>query len=100
MCSTSDVVRESGRCKLLGPTPWHITHFVPRDFADEYPSAEVIGVDLSPIQPASVPPNCRFVVDDVNETWQYQENEFDLIHIRALTGSVSDWVQFHKRALR
>ena len=71
-----------------------------RDFADEYPSSEVIGVDLSPIQPASVPPNCRFVVDDVNEAWQYPDNKFDLIHIRAMTGSVSNWVDFHKKALQ
>lgn len=70
------------------------------DFADEYPSSEVIGVDLSPIQPASVPPNCRFVVDDVNEAWQYPDNKFDLVHIRAMTGSVSNWVDFHKKALQ
>jgi trans-aconitate methyltransferase len=34
------------------------------DFADAHPSADVLGVDLSPIQPAWVPPNCRFTVDD------------------------------------
>lgn len=32
------------------------------DFGDMYPSAEVIGVDLSPIQPSWVPPNVRFEV--------------------------------------
>lgn len=30
------------------------------DFADEFPSCEVIGTDLSPIQPSSVPPNLSF----------------------------------------
>ncbi|KFY49355.1 hypothetical protein V496_10057 [Pseudogymnoascus sp. VKM F-4515 (FW-2607)] len=34
------------------------------DFADEFPSAEVIGTDLSPIQPLFVAPNCRFEIDD------------------------------------
>lgn len=29
------------------------------DFADEFPSAEVIGTDLSPIQPSWVPPNLK-----------------------------------------
>jgi SAM-dependent methyltransferase len=29
------------------------------ELAEEHPSATVIGVDLSPIQPAWVPPNCR-----------------------------------------
>lgn len=32
------------------------------DFADEYPSAVVIGIDLSPIQPSWVPTNCKFLV--------------------------------------
>ncbi|KAF5963772.1 methyltransferase [Fusarium bulbicola] len=30
------------------------------DFADEYPNAEVIGTDISPIQPDWVPPNLKF----------------------------------------
>lgn len=29
------------------------------DFADEYPDAEVIGTDISPIQPGWVPPNLK-----------------------------------------
>ncbi|KAK7515234.1 uncharacterized protein IWZ02DRAFT_493117 [Phyllosticta citriasiana] len=35
------------------------------DFADEHPSAEVIGTDLSPIQPAFVPPNVKFEWSDI-----------------------------------
>ncbi|KPM39196.1 hypothetical protein AK830_g7331 [Neonectria ditissima] len=70
------------------------------DFADEHTSAEVIGVDLSPIQPAFVPPNCRFEVDDVNNHWTYPEENFDFIHVRAMTGCVPDWVKFHQKALR
>ncbi|KAK0371589.1 methyltransferase [Colletotrichum limetticola] len=34
-----------------------------------YPSAEVTGVDLSPIQPGWVPSNVRFFVDDVEDDW-------------------------------
>ena len=30
---------------------------MPSDFADEYPNTEVIGTDISPIQPTWVPPN-------------------------------------------
>ncbi|KIL85357.1 hypothetical protein FAVG1_11313 [Fusarium avenaceum] len=33
------------------------------DFADEYPNAEVIGTDISPIQPSWVPPNLKFIPD-------------------------------------
>ena len=41
------------------------------DFADAHPSADVLGVDLSPIQPAWVPPNCRFIVDDCTIEWTH-----------------------------
>ncbi|KAK0651105.1 S-adenosyl-L-methionine-dependent methyltransferase [Cercophora newfieldiana] len=38
------------------------------DFGDEFPDAEIIGTDISPIQPTWVPPNVRFVrsIDDWN----------------------------------
>ncbi|GAB1314698.1 hypothetical protein MFIFM68171_04908 [Madurella fahalii] len=36
------------------------------DFADEYPSAEVVWVDLAPNQPTWVPPNCKFELDDLS----------------------------------
>ncbi|KAK2809948.1 hypothetical protein FQN50_003362 [Emmonsiellopsis sp. PD_5] len=54
------------------------------DFADEYPSAQVIGTDLSPIQPSFVPPNLRFLIDDAEEEWRY-DRKFDLVHGRMLT---------------
>jgi len=34
------------------------------EIADEFPTAQVIGTDLSPVQPALVPPNLNFYVDD------------------------------------
>lgn len=53
------------------------------DFATKYPSASVLGTDLSPIQPTYVPPNCRFEVDDVEDDWTYSDS-FDYIHGRLL----------------
>lgn len=50
-----------------------------------------MGNDLSPIQPALVPPNCIFEVVDVTEEWTYPHNYFDLIHIREMFGSIPDW---------
>jgi len=62
------------------------------DFADEYPSAMVIGTDLSPIQPSWVPPSCVFYVDDSDSAWTFQPHEaFDFIHGRAMGGSIKDW---------
>lgn len=37
------------------------------DMGDQYPSAVVLGIDLSPVQVTLVPPNVKFEVDD--ETW-------------------------------
>jgi SAM-dependent methyltransferase len=49
--------------------------------ADKYPSAEIIGLDLSPIQPDGVPPNVRFMVDDIEDEW-VESQPYDLIHMR------------------
>ncbi|KKA29006.1 hypothetical protein TD95_004682 [Thielaviopsis punctulata] len=68
------------------------------DFADRYPGTEVVGVDLSPIQPHFVPPNCKFEVDDITREWTYGHNSLDLVHVRAMTGCVPDWVFFYKQA--
>ncbi|KAL4790674.1 S-adenosyl-L-methionine-dependent methyltransferase [Aspergillus venezuelensis] len=66
------------------------------DAADEYPSARVTGVDLSPIQPSFVPPNCIFEIDDVTLPWTYPANQFDFIHIRELFGCIPDWDEFFR----
>ncbi|KAL7274176.1 hypothetical protein RUND412_002936 [Rhizina undulata] len=70
------------------------------EIADQFPSAKVIGVDLSPIQPTWVPPNLTFEVDDIEEDWPYQDNSFDFIHIRTMVGYVYDWPRLYKQAFR
>ncbi|KAF2207818.1 hypothetical protein CERZMDRAFT_102084 [Cercospora zeae-maydis SCOH1-5] len=62
------------------------------DMADEYPGAEVVGVDLSPIQPDWLPANCKFYVDDIESPWTWSPHEaFDYVHGRGMGGSVADW---------
>jgi len=61
------------------------------DMADKYPSATVLGTDLSPVQPRVVPPNAQFQVDDFELEWTFRENSFDMIHWRLLLASVSDY---------
>ncbi|KAI5468173.1 S-adenosyl-L-methionine-dependent methyltransferase [Mariannaea sp. PMI_226] len=70
------------------------------DFADQYPSAEVTGTDLSPCQPKWIPPNVRFEIDDATENWTWKDNTFDFIHIRYLFGAVKDWTALFKEAYR
>lgn len=65
--------------------------------ADEYPSAKVTGVDLSPIQPSFVPPNCVFEIDDMTLPWTYAVNQFDFIHIREMFGCIPDWDEFFQQ---
>jgi trans-aconitate methyltransferase len=62
------------------------------DFGDENPGSEVVGTDLSPIQPSWVPPNVKFYIDDAESEWVYSPHErFDLIHARGLSGAINDW---------
>jgi len=70
------------------------------DFADEHASAEVIGTDLSPMQPAWVPANLRFEIDDATLSWTWPENTFDFVHIRYLFGAIQDWSKLFKEAYR
>jgi SAM-dependent methyltransferase len=59
------------------------------EYADEHPEAEVIGVDLSPVQPEFVPPNCTFEIDDLEKYWTWSK-PFDFIFSRFMTGSFAD----------
>ncbi|KAL2127991.1 hypothetical protein VTI74DRAFT_9872 [Chaetomium olivicolor] len=59
------------------------------DMGDTYPEAEILGTDLSPIQPDLVPPNVRFFIEDSSEDWDYPP-EFDFIHTRITVGCWSD----------
>ncbi|KAH7156006.1 S-adenosyl-L-methionine-dependent methyltransferase [Dactylonectria macrodidyma] len=69
------------------------------DFADEHPSAQVIGTDLSPIQPKWTPPNCVFEVDDFETDWLY-ERPFDFIHARELEGCIGNEEKLFQRAFQ
>jgi SAM-dependent methyltransferase len=68
------------------------------DIAGEFPSAEVIGTDLSAIQPLWVLPNVQFIVEDAEAEWAYAENSFDYIHSRCMLGSIRDWDKLLQQA--
>lgn len=69
-----------------------------RDFADAFPSAEVIGTDLSDMMPSYVPPNCRFEIDDAELEWTFAPDSFDFIHLRYLMGGIGDWPRLYRQA--
>ncbi|KAH6897447.1 S-adenosyl-L-methionine-dependent methyltransferase [Thelonectria olida] len=70
------------------------------DLGDEFPEAEVIGTDISPIQPSWVPPNVKFEIDDFTQDWTFPDNTFDFVHMRYLYGSVPDWYDIFEKAYR
>ncbi|KAI5805350.1 S-adenosyl-L-methionine-dependent methyltransferase [Peziza echinospora] len=70
------------------------------NMADRFPEAQVLGTDLSAIQPEWVPPNVRFEIDDCESEWTYPENYFDFIHIRCMFGSIADWPKLISQAHR
>jgi SAM-dependent methyltransferase len=66
------------------------------DFGDDHPEAQVLGIDLSPIQPSFLPPNVSFQVDDLEEPWTFRE-KFDFIYSRMMTASFADWPRFFEQ---
>ncbi|WPH01590.1 Hypothetical protein R9X50_00443800 [Acrodontium crateriforme] len=68
------------------------------DMADKFPSANIIGTDLSPVSTAMVPSNVTFEIDDCTADWLYPPDHFDFIHLRGLLGSIRDWPALYKQA--
>ncbi|KAI1756237.1 S-adenosyl-L-methionine-dependent methyltransferase [Xylaria castorea] len=60
------------------------------EFAIQHPESDVLGTDLSPIQPEYVPPNCRFEIDDIEDEWMFS-SKFDYVHGRHMVGSITDF---------
>jgi SAM-dependent methyltransferase len=67
------------------------------DFADEHPETQVLGIDLSPIQPTFIPPNATFIVDDLEQEWSFN-NKFDFIYMRMLSVSILDFPALFKNS--
>ncbi|KAF4998889.1 hypothetical protein FGRMN_2820 [Fusarium graminum] len=61
---------------------------------------EVIGTDISPIQPTWVPPNVKFEIEDCNQDWTFPPESFDYVHIRYLVGCVRDWTKLFEEAYK
>ncbi|KAK2023762.1 methyltransferase domain-containing protein, partial [Colletotrichum zoysiae] len=56
---------------------------------------QILGNDLSAIQPSWVPPNVKFEVDDVESRW-VNDKKYDFIFCRYMAGSVADWPKLMK----
>ncbi|KAI6758635.1 hypothetical protein HG530_010875 [Fusarium avenaceum] len=68
------------------------------DFADEHPNVEVVGTEISPIEPSWIPPNLQLEIEDCNDAWTFRPDSFDFIHMRFMLGSITDWQVTFKEA--
>ncbi|MCJ1382886.1 hypothetical protein MMC17_005999 [Xylographa soralifera] len=66
------------------------------EMGDMHPKSDILGNDLSPIQPRWVPPNVHFEVDDVEADWTYSE-KFDFIHCRTMGNAIQNWPRLVKQ---
>lgn len=66
------------------------------DMANRYPEAEVVGIDLAPLQPDedALPINCRLEMDDLNLSLEHYYDSTHLIHIRLLSSGIRDYPGF------
>ncbi|MCJ1362712.1 hypothetical protein MMC16_001818 [Acarospora aff. strigata] len=73
----------------------------PIDMAELFPSASIIGTDLSPTQPNMIPSNVHFLIDDASEPdWLYPPSHFSYIHTRILLGCFEDFRQIINRSFK
>ncbi|KAJ0280378.1 hypothetical protein CBS470a_008816 [Colletotrichum nupharicola] len=92
-----------GEKLFLAPVPQEKTHRIldigtgtgiwAVEAAEIFPNAEILGNDLSAIQPAWCPPNVKFEIDDVESPWLY-EHKFDFIFCRYINLNPGGWVEF------
>ncbi|EFX03220.1 hypothetical protein CMQ_3149 [Grosmannia clavigera kw1407] len=68
----------------IGDNPQKIIDIGTGTVGDRYPRAEVVGVDLSPIQPVWLPPNVKFIIDDVEDEWLTVHRKYEYVHARNL----------------
>ncbi|KAJ0143409.1 hypothetical protein CTA2_1270 [Colletotrichum tanaceti] len=68
-------------------------------YADEHPEAIVTGVDISPIQPQAVAPNCFFEIYNVEGNWPWR-TPHDFIFIRHMNTAFADWSETIEKAFR
>lgn len=95
-----------GRLKWVSLSPisfslLSLSSHVSRPPAALFPEANIVGTDLSPVQPTEVPPNVHFLVEDATEEeWLWESNHFDYIHLGNMTGALPSVAEVMKHVMR
>ncbi|KAL7808053.1 S-adenosyl-L-methionine-dependent methyltransferase [Trichoderma aethiopicum] len=59
------------------------------DVAEQYPDAEVVGLDISPhMVPEEMPNNLDLQVDDLNGEFTFPSNYFNVVHSQMMAGGI------------
>ncbi|KAL5532760.1 hypothetical protein ACEPAF_4534 [Sanghuangporus sanghuang] len=68
--------------------------------AQEFPHAQVVGVDLAPSTTRPPPFNCRLEFDDFTLGLEHYYNSFDVVHARCTANGVADFEGFIHEATK
>ncbi|RKP05322.1 S-adenosyl-L-methionine-dependent methyltransferase [Thamnocephalis sphaerospora] len=73
------------------------------EMAAEFPSCEFTGIDIAPLQPATVlPQNCKFEIANVLEGLSYADGYFDCVRHSLLVAAIpkEKWLPYVKECAR
>lgn len=72
------------------------------EVAEKFPSSEVYGVDLAPVQDVYIPENCTFHLENVLSGCLFHDEKFDLIQSRCIAPGIPDrrWQDYIKELWR
>ncbi|OLN96146.1 hypothetical protein CCHL11_03198 [Colletotrichum chlorophyti] len=60
------------------------------EMGDLFPGAEVVGIDLSAVQPQWLPNNVKFEIDDLESPW-IGHRKYDFVFVRYMPVAITDW---------
>ncbi|KAI8296353.1 Secondary metabolism regulator LAE1 [Colletotrichum sp. SAR11_240] len=83
----------------IGENPHKIIDVGTGTVADAFPAAEILGIDLSPMQPTWIPPNVKFLVDDAEDDW-ISGDDFDFVHLRYMISFLKNIDKFIGQAYK
>jgi len=55
------------------------------EVANEYPECRVVGTDLSPVQPTTIPENCDFYIESLLDGLSFPTGSVDYLQARYLS---------------
>jgi hypothetical protein len=61
---------------------------------------QYLSASMFPAETCRVPPNVKFLIDDIEDEWGYEKTPFDFIHARYLACSVKNFKKLVRQAYK